>query len=125
MIAEPWLHSKRIKSKYKITDAGRLDNFLGLRVTIKDALVKFGIEHCCLPASTPMDNTVDLSVNKEYKAHPDDVARFKFMVGTLAWISTGSVPEITFAMHKLQRATSYPEQPKQHFSATNTARVFK
>ncbi|CAM9876073.1 unnamed protein product, partial [Heterosigma akashiwo] len=124
-----------LKSKYRITDAGRLENFLGLRVTrnrgrrlihidqtqfIKDALVKFGFEHC-LPASTPMDNTVDLSVNKEYKAHPDDVSRFKSMVGTLAWVSTWSVPEITFAVHKLQRATNYPE-PK-HFAAA--ARVFK
>ncbi|CAM9334139.1 unnamed protein product [Heterosigma akashiwo] len=68
-----------------------------------------------------MDNTVDLSVNKEYKAHPDDVSRFKSMVGTLAWVSTWSVPEITFAVHKLQRATNYPE-PK-HFAAA--ARVLK
>ncbi|CAN0119247.1 unnamed protein product, partial [Heterosigma akashiwo] len=43
------------------------------------------------------------------------------MVGTLAWVSTWSVPEITFAVHKLQRATNYPE-PK-HFAAA--ARVFK
>ncbi|CAM9476035.1 unnamed protein product, partial [Heterosigma akashiwo] len=43
------------------------------------------------------------------------------MVGTLSWIATWSIPEISFAVHKLQRATNYPEA--KHFAAAG--RVFK
>jgi hypothetical protein len=68
-----------------------------------------------------MDPTMDLSVNKEYKANEDDINRFRSMVGTLSWIATWSIPEISFAVHKLQRATNYPEA--KHFAAAG--RVFK
>ena len=74
---------------------------------IKDALIKFGFHHCP-SARTPMDPTMDLSVNKEYQASDDDINRFRFMVGTLSWIATWSLPEISFAVHKLQRATNHP-----------------
>ncbi|CAN0098988.1 unnamed protein product, partial [Heterosigma akashiwo] len=110
-------------------------NFLGLKINrnlgkktihvsqsqfIKDALIKFGYDHCP-PAKTPMDPTMDLSVNKEYKANEDDINRFRSMVGTLSWIATWSIPEISFAVPKLQRATNYPEA--KHFAAAG--RVFK
>ncbi|CAM9929900.1 unnamed protein product, partial [Heterosigma akashiwo] len=87
---------------------------------IKDALIKFGYDHCS-PAKTPMDPTMDLSVNKDYQASDDDINRFRSMVGTLSWIATWSIPEISFAVHKLQRATNYPEA--KHFAAAG--RVFK
>ncbi|CAM9579892.1 unnamed protein product, partial [Heterosigma akashiwo] len=124
-----------LKKKYRITDAGKLENFLGLKINrnlgkktihvsqsqfIKDALIKFGYDHCP-PAKTPMDPTMDLSVNKEYKANEDDINRFRSMVGTLSWIATWSIPEISFAVHKLQQATNYPEA--KHFAAAG--RVFK
>ncbi|CAM9692625.1 unnamed protein product, partial [Heterosigma akashiwo] len=125
-----------LKKKYRITDAGKLENFLGLKINrnlgkktihilqsqfIKDALIKFGYDHCP-PAKTPMDPTMDLSVNKEYQASADDINRFRSKVGTLSsWIATWSIPEISFAIHKLQRATNYPEA--KHFAAAG--RVFK
>ncbi|CAM9976611.1 unnamed protein product, partial [Heterosigma akashiwo] len=95
-----------LKKKYRIKDAGRLENFLRLKINrnmckktihisqsqiIKDALVKFGF-NLCLPAKTPMDQTMDLSVNKEYQTSDDDINRFRFMVGTLSWIATWSIP---------------------------------
>lgn len=87
-----------LKKKYRITDAGKRENFLGLKINrnlgkktihvsqsqfIKDALIKFGYDHCP-PAKTPMDPTMDLSVNKEYQASDDDINRFRSMVGTLS-----------------------------------------
>ncbi|CAM9944193.1 unnamed protein product, partial [Heterosigma akashiwo] len=125
-----------LKKKYRITDAGKLENFLGLKINrsmgkktihvsqsqfIKDALIKFGYDHCP-PAKTPMDPTMDLSVNKEYQANADDINRFRSMVGTLSWIATWSIPEISFAVHKLQATPfNYPEA--KHFAAAG--RVFK
>ncbi|CAM9879758.1 unnamed protein product, partial [Heterosigma akashiwo] len=124
-----------LKKKNRITDAGKLENFLGLRINrnlgkktihisqsqfIKDALIKFGYNYCP-PAKTPMDPTMDLSVNKDYQASADDINRFRSMVGTLSWIATWSIPEISFAVHKLQLATDYPEA--KHFAVAG--RVFK
>ncbi|CAM9992697.1 unnamed protein product [Heterosigma akashiwo] len=92
-----------LKKKYRITDAGRLESFLGLKINrnlgkktihisqsqfIRDALVKFSFDHYYPPAKTPMDPTIDLSVNSEYQASGDDVNRFRSMVGTLSWIAT-------------------------------------
>ncbi|CAN0127878.1 unnamed protein product, partial [Heterosigma akashiwo] len=115
---------------------GRLENFLGLKIdrnmgkktihipqsqSIKGALIKLGFDHCP-PARTPMDPTMDLSVNEEYQAIDDDINRFRSMVyGTLSWMATWSIPEISFAVHKLQRPTNYPEA--KHFAAAG--RVFK
>ena len=113
---------KILRKKYRITDASRLENFLGLKINrnmgkkpihisqsqfIKDTLVKFGFDHCP-PARTPMDPTMDLSVNEEYQASDDDIYRFRSMAGTLSWIATWSIPVISFLVHKLQRATNYP-----------------
>ena len=96
-----------LKKKYRITDSGRLENFLGLKINrnmgkktihisqsqfIEDALAKFGFDHCPR-AKTPMDPTMDLSVNKEYQASDDYINRFCSMVGTLSWIATWSIPE--------------------------------
>ena len=87
---------------------------------IKDALIKFGYDHRP-PAKTPMDPTVDLSVNKDYQVSDDDINRFRSMVGTLSWTATWSIPEISFAVHKLPRATNYLEA--KHVAAAG--RVFK
>ncbi|CAN0063760.1 unnamed protein product, partial [Heterosigma akashiwo] len=140
LLRQSWQSAEafRTEKKYRITtDAGKLENFLGLKINrnlgektihisqsqfIKDALIKFGYDHCP-PAKTPMDPTMDLSVNKDYQASADDINRFRSMVGTLSWIATCSMPEISFAVHnkKLQRATNYPEA--KHFAAAG--RVFK
>ena len=90
-----------MKKKYQITDAGKPENFLELKITrilgkktihvsqsqfiVKYALIQFGFDHCP-PAKTPMNPTMDLSVNRAYKANDDDgVNRFRaIMVGTLS-----------------------------------------
>ncbi|CAN0073972.1 unnamed protein product, partial [Heterosigma akashiwo] len=68
-----------------------------------------------------MDPTIDLSANKDYQASDHDINRPRSMVGNLSWMATWSIPEISFAVHELQRATNYPEA--KHFAAAG--RVFK
>ncbi|CAM9532680.1 unnamed protein product [Heterosigma akashiwo] len=116
-------------SRFKITDFGSLTQILGIKVVknrrnkcfflsqasfVKDAIAKFGLDF--LPAvRTPMDHTADLPPTPGYVCSLPDANKYHSMVGTLAWLSNWTRPELAFAVHKLQRSQSNPE-PK-HFEA--------
>ncbi|CAM9825973.1 unnamed protein product, partial [Heterosigma akashiwo] len=115
-------------SRFKITDLGSLSQILGIKVTrdlsnkhffqsnftYKRCNCKVGLDF--LPAvRTPMDHTADLTPTPGYVCELMYANRYRPMVGTLAWLSNWTRPELAFAVHKLQRTQSNPE-PK-HFEA--------
>ncbi|CAM9425020.1 unnamed protein product, partial [Heterosigma akashiwo] len=124
---------RSLASKYNLTDLGELSQILGIKVTrdrcrkcfylqqtsfIKDAISKFGLDY--LPSCrTPMDHTADLTPTPGFKADLFTANRYRSMVGTLAWVTNWTRPELAFTVHKLQRSQCNPE-PK-HFKAAERA----
>ncbi|CAM9797774.1 unnamed protein product [Heterosigma akashiwo] len=124
-------------SRFEITDLGSLTQILGIKV-VRDrrnkcfflcqasfvkgtTIAKFGLDFLPAVCTTPMDHTVDLSPSPRYVCALQDANRYRSsMVGTLAWLSNWTRPELAFAVHKLQRSQSNPEP--EHFEAAE--RVF-
>ncbi|CAN0146735.1 unnamed protein product, partial [Heterosigma akashiwo] len=68
-----------------------------------------------------VDHTAELTPTPGYVCDLKDANRYRSMVGTLAWLSNWTRPELAFAVHKLQRAQSNPEL--KHFE--DAERVFR
>ena len=121
-----------LSSKYKIKDLGKVDQFLGVKVIqnedgifihqstfIKSLLQKFNFENC-KANPTPMDANVQFEYSKD-----DDVLTdkkiYQSAIGALLYLSTRTRPDISFAVSKLSRYCSKPNNA--HWNAVK--RIFR
>ena len=116
----------QLRDKYSMTDLGKLQWFLGMKINqsddcasvsidqsryIEDVAKKFGVENA--KVSTPMDDQLKLSREDSPKVgspEHEEVAKlpYKALIGCLLYISGKTRPDITFAVHTLARFSQYP-----------------
>lgn len=115
-----------LKKEFETKDLGTVKNCLGLEFSrregqitirqkayIRDVLVRFGMEEC-KPVSTPMDSA-KLSKARGEPTPEDLKLPYRELVGALTYLSTGTRPDISFAVSYLAQFNNCFR--KEHWTA--------
>ena len=114
---------KRLKSKYKLTDIGKMRQIVGCRVTRDDETgvtyidqqvnveqqIKDAQLSDCKHTTTPGDNNIQLEQGNERV----DGYTYRSMVGALIYTSTWTRPDITHAVNMCSRYMTAPTTQHQ------------
>jgi Reverse transcriptase (RNA-dependent DNA polymerase)/GAG-pre-integrase domain len=123
-----------LNSRFKMTDLGPCQYYLGMKVTRDRAnrilrlgqrtyaeriLRDFGMADC-KPAATPMDTNVNLSPAEDGYEAPQEVKRwYQGVVGAMMYLMLGTRPELAFPISVVSRYTANPTD--SHVSAMKRA----
>jgi hypothetical protein len=111
----------KLSEKYKITNLGPVDQFLGIEIHYDGTGVSLGqkgyittiLRRCSMEhthgVSTPMDPNVkfDLAEDRGEKAL-DDITDYQAVVGSLKYAALATQPDISYAVAALSRYNSRP-----------------
>jgi len=112
-----------LSKSYEIEDLGSATSVLGIRISkdshyyysidqqyyIEATAAKHGLSEA-KPRSTPLDPSLILEARKEDDLEQQNGTQYRSLVGELAWISTATRPDITFAVNKLSRYLQNPSR---------------
>ena len=111
-----------IGSRYKYTDIGEIENFLGLHITRDRARKTIAIDQSqyiqrvlkrfemttARPTYTPLPSNMVLIPNPEKGADTSLTSRYQQLVGSLMYAMLGTRPDICYAVNKLSQFGSNP-----------------
>ena len=112
----------QIAMRYKITDLGEVNQFLGLHITrnrlkktltidqshyIRKTLMRFGRSHYS-PAYAPFAAGTKLKANSDKESNSSLTSRYQQIVGSLMYAMLGSRPDICFTVNHLSQFGSNP-----------------
>jgi hypothetical protein len=125
---------KSIEKDFKIKNLGVIKDYLGIDINfnpskgliklsqatyINKVLTKYNLQDAKIK-STPMDSYIKLEPNKE-QANKEDIKQYQMLIGSLLYIMLGTRVDIAYAVIKLARFASNPNNI--HFTAVK--RVYK
>lgn len=111
-----------LAAHFTITDLGILQSFVGLQIKrnraartcklyqgryLRIILERFGMQDCN-PVATPLDPSVKLTALAAEDTHLMAQVPYAVAIGSLMYASTGSRPDISFAVQTLSQFTSRP-----------------
>ena len=111
-----------IGSRYKYTDLGEIENFLGLHITRDRSRKTISIDQSqyiqwvlnrfkmttARPTYTPLPSDTVLTANPEKGADASLTSRYQQLVGSLMYAMLGTRPDICYAVNKLSQFGSNP-----------------
>ena len=115
-----------LKTRFKMTDLGNISYFLGIefhqsagQITmsqshyLKGVLKRYNMENC-KPRSTPSEANLDVYASESddsvHSPSPEDVTRYREIVGSLVYAMTCSRPDLTWIITKLSQHLACPTQ---------------
>lgn len=122
-----------IGTRYKYTDMGEIEQFLGLHIHrdrtkktitinqlryIRTVIERFDMDNC-RPSLTPMVHGTKLIANPSPNSDSQRTSRYQSMVGSLMYAMLGSRPDLSFAINKLSQFGANPTE--EHLLAAQHA----
>ncbi len=120
---------RKLSKAFEVRDLGKVSLVQSIRVQrsetgsvmidqkpyIEEILKEFQMENC-RPMKTPMiPNAKYGKANEENELKPEETARFKTLIGSLLYLSTGTRPDIIHSVTYLSQFTRNPS--KEHWNA--------